>query len=594
MTAYGFSAYDSGFLFEGKIYPLSPQNYYGLSLFTPLNVNPFTAVARDYATIMLQWTQPQGSILEFRLLSNRYGYPVDENDGNILIDSTVFPGTTYADQDVIPGAYHYYGIYLLTEGVWNRAGFASCLMPFYYASGARMFSLLPTYFREVSDTELTQDATDNSYLEQYLNVIGWGMDFLRTQYGMLLSHLNDPMAIPLGDVVNLAAELGMPFQPDIPASLTRKAVANWTHVCQERGTPGGIAEHVTLLTGYPMDLRAGKNLMLENDQSGPIDPLPAAWSAGIGYKVGEMVTYGNYVYACLATGGSGTAPSGTTAPNTYWQVVQNTTDAKATLANTKTVGGISTWEAIYPALDAGGSFESPTGTLANTIGLPDPVSPTAWTHGGFSVFNKEATTQDIMLRSVSRVASDMTGSNTTIAPDALQAVLDGVPVPWINPVINDWLASVRYATDAIVLYDGLMYHALRASTGAVPPSPGTPLNANPTFSAGVTPWTAHNNATIAQSSTQAFQGTYSMKITPDGITANPGALSEAINVIPTSDIHGERMGVLPGRMGRWQRRPGSDQLVRRLRPVHQLVEWHPDAPDGGHLDPGFGNRHRAR
>ena len=244
------------------------------------------------------------------------------------------------------------------------------------------------------------------------------------------------------------------------------------------------------------------------------------------------MTYGNYVYACLATGGTGTAPSGTTAPNTYWQVVQNVTDAKAALANTKTVGGISTWEAIYPALDAGGSFESPAGTLANTIGLPDPVSPTAWTHGGFSVFNKEATTQDIMLRSVSRVASDMTGSNTNIAPDPLQAVLDGMPVPWINPVINDWLPSVRYATDAIVLYDGLMYHALRASTGAVPPSPGTPLNANPTFSAGVTPWTAHNSATIAQSSTQAFQGTYSLKITPDGMTANPGALSEAINVIP--------------------------------------------------------------
>ena len=87
-------------------------------------------MARDYATIMLQWTQPQGSIMDFRLLSNRYGFPVDENDGNILIDSSAFPGTAYADQDVIPGAYHYYGIYLLTEGVWNRAGFASCLSPF--------------------------------------------------------------------------------------------------------------------------------------------------------------------------------------------------------------------------------------------------------------------------------------------------------------------------------------------------------------------------------------------------------------------------------------------------------------------------------
>ena len=128
------------------------------------------------------------------------------------------------------------------------------------------------------------------------------MDYLRTQYGMLLTHLNDPMAIPLGDLVNLAGELGMPFQPDIPASLMRKAAANWTHVCQQRGTPGGISEHVTLLTGYPVDLRAGRNLMLANDQAGPVDPVPAAWSAGTGYAVGELVTYGNYVYACLAAG----------------------------------------------------------------------------------------------------------------------------------------------------------------------------------------------------------------------------------------------------------------------------------------------------
>jgi hypothetical protein len=561
MSAYGYSAYDTGFLYNGKIYPNTFQNYYGLSLFTPLNVNPFTAVPRDYATITLQWTQPQGSIIEFRLLSNRYGFPVDQNDGNILIDSDVFPGTSYADQDVIPGAYHYYGIYLLTEGVWNRAGFASCLMPFYWAEGSRMYNLLPTYFRELSDTELTQDATDNQYIQQFLNVTGWGMDYLRTQYNLLANHLNDPMAIPLGDLMNLAAELGMPFQPEVPASLMRKAAANWTHVCQERGTPGGIAEHVTLLTGYPVDLRAGKNFMLENDQSGPVDPAPGQWNAGIGYVPGELVTYGNYIYTCLVGAtpdngrlpgvigtpdpGLGVPPTGTTSANTYWAVVQNTTDANATLANPGTVGRMSTWEAIYPSLDAGGAFSSPAGTLVNTIGLIDPVNTSAWTHGAFSVFNKEGTTQDIMLRSVSRIASDMTGSNSTMAPDQLQAVKDGLPIPWITTQLNGWSASVRYATDSIVLYDGMMFQAMRASTGATPPSPGTPLNANQTFEAGVTSWTAHNGITITQSSTQAYQGTYSMKITPDGTTANPYASSESISIIPGATYTGQAWVFIP-------------------------------------------------
>lgn len=539
MSAYGYSVYDSGFYFQGKVYPSTAQNYYGLSLFTPLNVNPFTAVPRDYATIMLQWTQPQGEIIDFRLLSNRYGYPVDENDGNILIDSSTFPGTSYADQDVIPGTYHYYGIYLLTEGVWDRAGFASCLMPFYYAEGTRMYGLLPTYFREVSDVELTQDATDNQYIEQFFNVIGWSADYLKTQYDMLARHLNDPMAIPLDDLMNLAAELGMPFQPEVPASLMRKSLANWTHVCQERGTPGGIAENITLLTGYPIDLRSGRNLMLENDQSLPASPLPGAWTAGTGYVPGENVTYGNYLYTCLTPGGQGTPPTGSTLANTYWQVVQNTADPAGTLANPNTVGGVNTWEAIYPALDAGGSYATPAGSLTGTIGLPDPLNTPSWTHSAFSVTNKSGSTQDMMLRCVSRLPSDLTGTNANSAPDPAQAVKDGIPIQQLSYAANGWLPSVRYATDSIVIYNNFLYQAQRASTNALPPVPGQPLNANWTFATNISPCTGGDGATIAQSSAQAFTGTYSMSVTPNGSTAAPGAYSEQVPVIPGATYYAE-------------------------------------------------------
>ena len=547
MTAYGYSTYESGFTYRGTIYPSTAYNYYGISLYTPLNVNPFTATPTNYTTIMLQWAQPQGSFLEFRLLSNRYGYPVDENDGNILIDSTTFPGTAYADLDVIPGNYHYYGIYINNEGVWNRAGLASCLAPYNYASGARMFSLLPVYFQELTDTELTQVTLDDTVLQQFLNVIGWSMDYLRTQYDMLRNHLNDPMYIPLGDLVSLAGELGMPFQPEVPASLMRKALANWTHVCQERGTPAGIAENISLLTGYPVDLRTGRNMMLENDQAGPADPAPGLWTPSLAYVPGggagnlpaNMVTYGNYLYTNLAPGGLGQAPTGTTSSNTYWQAVRNTTDPAATLANPATVGGVSTWEAIYPALDSGGGFTPPAGALVSTIGLPDPLNMSSWTHSAFTVYNKEGASQDIMLRSVSRVLSDMTGVNTAIAPDNLQVVKDGLPIPKVDNHLSAWLPSVRYPTDAIVIYDGTLFQALRASTGAAPPSPYTPLNQNSTFPGTVAPWTPRNGATVALSSAQVYQETSSMLITPNGTAANPGAQSESVAVIPGGTYSGQ-------------------------------------------------------
>lgn len=57
------------------------------------------------------------------------------------------------------------------------------------------------------------------------------------------------------------------------------------------------------------------------------------------------------------------------------------------------------------------------------------------------------------------------------------------------------------------------------------------LNANPYFENGtVAPWTPINNAALAASTVQFFQGGWSLRITPDGVTAVPGALSEEVAV----------------------------------------------------------------
>jgi hypothetical protein len=53
-----------------------------------------------------------------------------------------------------------------------------------------------------------------------------------------------------------------------------------------------------------------------------------------------------------------------------------------------------------------------------------------------------------------------------------------------------------------------------------------PLNINPYFETGVSPWTAINNATIIQSSAVVFSGYYTLRINGNGATANPIARSE--------------------------------------------------------------------
>lgn len=62
------------------------------------------------------------------------------------------------------------------------------------------------------------------------------------------------------------------------------------------------------------------------------------------------------------------------------------------------------------------------------------------------------------------------------------------------------------------------------------------LNANMSFQSGVSPWTAQNGATLAQSGTHVYasaaQGLpqYSLQVTPNGSTAAPGAASERVAV----------------------------------------------------------------
>jgi hypothetical protein len=59
-----------------------------------------------------------------------------------------------------------------------------------------------------------------------------------------------------------------------------------------------------------------------------------------------------------------------------------------------------------------------------------------------------------------------------------------------------------------------------------------PLNQNFDFEGAVTPWTPGGSATLSDSSVWEYHGTRSMLITPNGVTAFPGATSEFVPVIP--------------------------------------------------------------
>jgi hypothetical protein len=344
-------------------------------------IDPFVAAPVDYQTILLTWTQPDQTtntpMNEFRLLSNRYGFPVDENDGLIILDETTSPQPpNFIDQNTIPGTMHYYGFFILGEDtagtpLWIRAGFTACLMPVNDGSGPLFLSLLPEYIQDLNNFELTASNTSqslvaapvvpassffinspypfpvqvtlsggnvtdvtvdgidlgvvsqfwvasngqvtltytapptwtwanvpagglNPYIQSFLNIAGWGQDYLQTQYDFTFQTLNKPMNMPLDQLVQLAGELGMPFTSEMPAFFMRKAVLNWANVMQQRGSLPGITEHIELLSGFGADIQVSRNIMLENDQSAPTDPRFPAFDASTPYHEGERVTFPTY------------------------------------------------------------------------------------------------------------------------------------------------------------------------------------------------------------------------------------------------------------------------------------------------------------
>lgn len=430
--------------------------------------------------------------------------------------------------------------------------------------------------------------TQNTALPNFLSIIGYGLDIVKSQYAMKFKSLNNPMKMSLGDLKNLCGELGLPYNSEIPAYEMRKAALYWSRVMQQRGAISGISEHITLLTGYSADIQTSRNFMLDNDQSMPIDPLWANWSANVKYQIGETVQYpvaqewsivssyavgavvryndlfytcilaangqpptnttywsqnvnGPYVYVCTTaiTTLPGTAPSGSTSANANWSCLyggnKNGSEYTASINIPGLAGSAGTWE----------TTNASAANLGEAVGVGFPT-PFTWLQGAGSpttgpngyrntiraLNNTGGTLTSTWLRSVCRSNADIT--NGKFVPDPQLIVQHAVPLP---QVIGPWSSTTTYKTNQVVTYANLNYIALRQSLGATPPIPGQVLNSNYDFETNVSGWTASGaGATIAQSTAFAYNGTHSMLLSTNGTPSFPGATSNAVACAPGTTV----------------------------------------------------------
>jgi hypothetical protein len=647
VTIYGADYYgqdpNGSFVYYGLTYP------YGSTKTVPafLTVDPFIATSIDYSHILLNWTQPaQTGWSDFRLLSNRYGFPVDENDGTLLIDAggPNWPGSSYLDSNVIPGTYHHYAIYLLvteppsapilnssytsafTDGAgassvlstlgtttstpnipvgtpypygfqfvsnpgavsslnypynspinitpstqytvtawvysttgevfmgmnwqnagslvssntntfsvpvnqwtqisstvtspssgavngsaiiqqavgtnygpygtfyatgiviqkgvqtpatatpaqtqWVRAGIAACLAPTDYNSTQFLIDTIPEFYKQGLTGDLTTDENGNSFLNQYLSIIAWSIDYLKTAL-FITQNINNPDIIPLNDLYNLALTVGFPYEPEISAGIIRMGIQNVAQLVQQRGTPEGIAAYTSSLAGFSLDLTVGYNIMLDVLQSTFDYPTSMGqWNANQTYQIGDIVDYGNYKYVANVAS-TDLPPTGLNSNNTQWNVFYYTSVANSPgyITNPLT-NWPSTWEPRWAS--ASNEYPNDVTALREAVGILDPtLSGALYLHKGLKIKNNSGGTTTTDIRSVSRLPSDITLGNAQ--PDPSQVINDGVPVPFTIPQ-DLYSATTAYETGQIVTYQGLPFMALKASTNIAPSSNYTPSN----------------------------------------------------------------------------------------------------------------------
>lgn len=420
---------------------------YGIDSFVDYHVQPFTAKSITYGQILVEWSEPTGTWSELRLVRNRSGYPVTQNDGEIIYSAPDNNGHEFLDPDPAQGAYSYYGLYLCTDvgsDTWVRAGVCACLATKDWGSSEWLFDKLPNYFKYDTGGELTTDIFDNPYIWQFIQIFGWGLDMARTE----LEHtrnMNDGDLVNMTQLAALAATLGIEFSPEVTAKTMRLRVTQGTHVDREKGTNAGWRNLINIMTGWDADITVGRNLLLNDDQSSFVHPVYPNWSPYTNYATNEFVQFNGFWYKAKSGGayGDDQKPSTLGVDNTWWFVVKD--EKINTILNGQT-GGQSTWE-IYPLTGGIKDYDSD-----NSLGqgVPNVLDEGVTNANALRIENNTASTiGDFAVRSVSRLRNRVglirTGINavvTSVDVDLDQNVsLPSVPfrmwIGWDSPATSE-------------------------------------------------------------------------------------------------------------------------------------------------------------
>ena len=412
----------------------------------------FTAHSLGYDKVFVTWDPPLGEYTGFRLVKSTYGYPIDAEDGQILVDTATSPGS-YTDTDVIPGQFVYYAIFLLLDGVWVRAGTASTLHIKNFKGFDFLYRLIPHFYRRLYGNYLTIDADTNRDMIRLIRALGYGVDRMRTSLNASLL-ASDMYTTHITQLAHIAASIGAWVPEGVRPSQARALTIDSAYLSANRGMLQAMRSAARAASGWDVQLRESHNLMPSPDMAEFIHPTYPEWDASIHYRVGQIVTTDDWLYICVQPAyGIDQAPPGNGSSNTWWEVY--------TAVEDRTVA----WDAEL-LTQHGWSGVSHTGAVPSTqvtpkiaIGLPHPTVDSIRNINALTIHNDGTQAADISAWSL---PANPTG-------DPLIPIQYGIPLPLIRPYDR---TRVYHAGD-IVSWRGMLWRATRTVTGRAPISGST-------------------------------------------------------------------------------------------------------------------------
>jgi len=316
------------------------QRLYGTALYSgnlesEFVASEFQARATDYGRISVTWTRPGGVWTAQRLVRNLVGNPIDENDGEALLDQpTALAATSYTDSDKVVlaagsqtalydlsvfgtgrygsedpvsppvgGTHYYYGLFVrdVATALWRRTGVAEVLATSDHGMTQRMYRRLPDVFKapEYNAVGDLRDDEEQTFLYRFLSAFGFQLDHARTELESL-RRVNNPRELSSTLLPALAQQLGVDYEPELGDRLMRRMTASALRLWGVRGTLAGVRELATVFTGWDSAVRLGHNLALDRLDAGP--------DGGVGRWTGRTnctTSYEGFVPANRGPGGEG-------------------------------------------------------------------------------------------------------------------------------------------------------------------------------------------------------------------------------------------------------------------------------------------------